>query len=144
MPYSPKISLNCLYCQNQYLGRTNSRFCCPDHAKRFAEKVKIEKSHKLFGEHNRDYWVQCPECNLRATQLGISHMKKHGFSKIDEVKKKYPNSNLFSSKTSKNMSDRMRGDKNPAFNHGGKFSPFSIKFVGYSEHDAKEKISKLH
>ena len=31
----------------------------------------------------------------------------------------------------KNCSDRITGNKNPAYDHGGRLSPFSDKFVGY-------------
>lgn len=143
MLYSTKVNQNCLYCRSQYLGHSNSKFCCSGHSKLFSEQIKIGKSHEIFGNHNTDCWVECPECGLRSAQLGISHMKKHGFLRVNEVKEKYPNWKSISHKTAKNMSIRMTGDKNPGFNHRGKLSPFSINFVGYCGEDAKEKISNL-
>ena len=39
--------------------------------------------------------------------------------------------------------DRVRGENNPGYQHGGKFSPFSKKFVGYSHLTEEEKEYKV-
>ncbi|MDX8384540.1 MAG: hypothetical protein R8M45_10700 [Ghiorsea sp.] len=39
----------------------------------------------------------------------------------------------------KKKSDRVKGKNNPAYNHGGKFSPFSKKFVKYANNEEYEK-----
>lgn len=40
-------------------------------------------------------------------------------------------------------SERVKGDKNPGYNHGGKFSPLSNKFIHKDKVDKKEVIKKI-
>lgn len=60
--------------------------------------------------------------------------------KVDEYKKTYNVTTTLSPERKDTLSERMKSDKNPGFNHGGKLSPFSKKFVGYSEVENKEQV----
>lgn len=53
------------------------------------------------------------------------------------------NSKEIASEMKRLKSNRVVSDKNPAYNHGGKFSPFSDRFVGKtSKEDAISKMKK--
>lgn len=52
-------------------------------------------------------------------------------------------SDVYSGQLLKKYSEKVKGDKNPAFNHGGRLSPFSKKFIKYKtaeEADLKRAI----
>ena len=71
---------------------------------------------------------------MRSGDLGRHIITSHEMS-TDEYKEKY------GPVKSKHICDSVKGDKNPAYNHGGKFSPFSKKFIKYENVD--EVISNL-
>ena len=70
--------------------------------------------------------VQCGICGMVAHQLTkhITHI--HNIS-CEDYKKKY--GNFQSEQYVQGLSERVKGDKNPAYQHGGKYSPFSSKFI---------------
>jgi hypothetical protein len=55
--------------------------------------------------------------------------------KSEDYKKKYPNHPIKCESYLKRQSERMKGESNPWFNHNGKYSPYSDKFVGNSIKD---------
>lgn len=100
----------------------------------------IHESRVKFTDNNNAEWVECPCCGFRSEQIMLSHMKTHNFKSIDEVKQQYPHFRTVSNVTSNRQSIRMLGDLNPGKGHGGKFSPFSKNFVGYTESTSDESI----
>lgn len=95
----------------------------------YSLKKTIERGEKLFADkiENQDYLI-CQICGAKSGDLG-SHVHMHDITP-KEYKKKF---NIQYLKPLKNRDNR-RGDKNPAFNHGGKYSPWSKNFVhGYDE-----------
>ena len=87
------------------------------------QKCAINKTHEKYNETNKDEWVECTICGFRAKEIGLHIRNEHGLS-----------SKEYGCTKSKNMRDRVSGDKNPAHNHGGRFSPWSKNFIyGYDE-----------
>jgi len=76
----------------------------------------------------------------------FSHFKRaHGIS-VSQYAEMFPGVPYMSDKTKKKKSDLMSGEKNPGYNHQGRLSPFSTKFVGYSDMDesqSQEEIQNL-
>jgi len=70
-----------------------------------------------------DYLI-CGECGAKCGDLGPHIMHVHNMD-IDDYKHKYKISSIKCQK----IRDNVLGDKNPAYQHGGKLSPFSIKFI---------------
>jgi len=69
--------------------------------------------------------------NLKATDSKLNFITIYGYK-------------LGLEKWKELKSDKIKGDKNPAYQHGGKFSPFSTKFVKYKDDpDSEEKIKSL-
>lgn len=101
--------------------------------KKTLEKKRL-KSIEKFKDANPDDYVECQICGLRADHLGF-HPTVHGLT-CDEYVKQY------GPLVSKTRSLSLSGDKNPAYGHGGKFSPFSKNFIKYedlSEDERKER-----
>lgn len=87
---------------------------------------------------NYDYLI-CPVCQEKHRELG-THAKKHGYSSR-EFKIEFGLSKLKCEK----IVIRMKGSNNPGYQHGGKLSPFSKKFVSYQWMDEEildEKLKK--
>jgi hypothetical protein len=82
-----------------------------------------------------DYLV-CKECGAKTGEL-VSHIRMHGMT-ADDYKTKYNLSNLKNQKQIENVT----GEKNPGYNHGGKFSPFSTKFVNAENTNIEELVKK--
>lgn len=79
-------------------------------------------------------YICCKECGFRSSELATHIINKHNMT-IDEYKLKH---NVDSVKSQKSI-DRVKGSNNPAYQHGGKFSPFSDKFI-YAEITDKNKL----
>lgn len=94
----------------------------------------ILEEQKVLRENNNG--VICYECGLlHKGQLNGGHLKKHHDMTMAEYKIKYPDSKILSDVETKIRSERVKGDKNPAYNHGGRLSPWSSKFIGYETED---------
>lgn len=82
-----------------------------------------------------DYMI-CKICGAKTGELG-THIRMHNIS-IDTYKNTY---NLRTLKTQKQI-DSMKGDKNPGYNHGGRLSPFSEKYMYAETNDRLAVIKK--
>jgi len=93
---------------------------------------------KYTGMEGIDY-LTCPLCSLRTRQFTPDHAKMHGYKTIQEM--------ALANKITKITCDTKvaltSGEKNGAFDHGGKFSPWSKKFVnGYDDTKHQKKINQ--
>lgn len=103
------------------------------------EKLKedIKESHEV---HTDPYkYIECGICGFRGGDI-TSHILKIHKMKTDEYKKTYNVTTTLSQERKDALSERMKGDKNPGYNHGGRLSPFSKNFVGYDEVEDKEEV----
>jgi len=73
----------------------------------------------------------------RAGELTNHLTKIHGVDLVE-----YKNKHGLDSLKSNYLRDTMKGENNPAYNHGGKFSPFSVKFVKYEGLDNASELAK--
>lgn len=102
---------------------------------RNAKKVEknILESIENFKDADPYTYVECKICGMKSSHLGHHIKKIHGLTS-EEYKKKY-NSEV----CSQQYSDSHSGENNPAYNHGGKFSPFSKNFLKYDGLTDSEK-----
>lgn len=93
------------------------------------ECQRLYKSiEKFTGIEGVDYIV-CPVCKMRTRQFSPPHAKMHGFDSIQSFCSFYKIKSTCEAKC-----ELSKGENNPAYNHGGKYSPFSKNFVkGYDE-----------
>lgn len=118
----------CKNCNNTYKRQvSNGLGCCSilcrDQLKIILTNIKYE--NKTEGH---DY-VTCVVCGLKSPNL-IKHINSMHSMNAEMYRKTYNNAPLQAQYVLNMLSERVKGDKNPAYQHGGKFSPFSEKFVG--------------
>ena len=103
------------------------------HIKRTIEQAEEKFKDSVEGVH----YVICLECGCKTYNLE-QHLSLHQMD-IEDYKSKHPGCS-----TSPSIkSQRFKGESNPAFGHGGKYSPFSKKFVNYegkTEEEINERI----
>lgn len=95
---------------------------------------KIEKNKTLLNG------IKCELCELVANDL-TSHITRTHCT-IDEYKKNFPNAAIRSEKYLCEQSQRIRGDKNPGYQHGGKYSPFSEKYIHGKDKTIHLRVAK--
>lgn len=94
----------------------------------------IEKSHIKFPDESE--FIECKICSYRAKELSNHIIKQHNIT--PEQYKKNHNTKFLKIQS---LCDRIKGENNPGFNHGGKYSPFSKNFIKYnSEEDYKSGL----
>lgn len=119
-------------------------FCCDkcykeDSRQKYLQK-QFNKTTKLYEDKTEgiDY-VECKICSFKSSHLA-SHLKSNHKISAEEYRKQF-NCETVSDTYKKESSDRVIGESNPGFNHGGKLSAFSDNFL-YKETDTKEKAIK--
>lgn len=73
---------------------------------------------------NIDY-VSCPLCEMQSTQITSSHLRAKHQMTMAEFKSSYPDAKIVCETYRTYLSERIKGEKNPGYGNGGKFSPFS-------------------
>lgn len=131
----------CKICNTSFEATRKSQLYCSD--KCYTTKARaqaVEKSKVKFKEAEEftDY-VVCKICGLHSACLDVHITKIHNLS-LSEYRIKYSVDML----RSINYHNKFVGENNPAFNHGGKFSPFSKNFLGYSELSEEEKLININ
>lgn len=142
----PKNSIPCKRCQNKFVPHRAAKECAECSSKMFCnicsvETVKnwgrgkiwcsacsIKETHTKYTEKNKDEWVECRNCGHRGKEIANHLIIAHNINPED-----------YGLTKSKVMCDIRRGEKNPAYNHGGHLSPFSKKFLKYSDKTDSEK-----
>ena len=122
----PECSINpsIKFCKKHYLVYHSCG--CPT--------CNIEKSHKKYTIKNTNDWIECGICSFRGGDLGSHITKIHNIT-TDSYLEKY---NIRTVK-SQSLCDKVSGENNPAYQHGGKFSPFSEKFI-YADTTNREEL----
>jgi len=107
------------------------------------------KKIKAFIKNNEKYqnkiagvdYVECAICGLYGKKLQFHIQMVHKLS-VPEYKKTYNRPIVCDSMLSK-QSESMKGKNNPGYNHGGKYSAFSDKFIGNTtKEEAIDKMKK--
>ena len=169
--FSPKIVrlLRCPRCSKEFTATgSTSKFCsaiCRETTRKIANRIdricaecsKVRTDQRLIkkfcsvgcasnyalrlknpGENGIDY-VTCPICQRHVKQISDKHAKMHGFASPTDMKEKLKIETICASKKEKH-----RGENNPGFQHGGKFSKFSQKFIhGYDEEWHNKHVEDL-
>lgn len=85
--------------------------------------------------------IPCKICGLERKNLTSHIIRTHKMS-VPEYKEKYE-AEVISPLEENTMKNRMKGSNNPAFNHGGKLSPYSKNFVKYKDGSADYSIKDV-
>lgn len=128
-----KKEKNCLHCNTVFTFKKKSaRFCC-------LRCQQLEMRKKKFKEE--EGMVSCSCCDMKSHDLTKHIIKIHKMS-IDDYKKIYDTPTR-SQKYLQEQSVRVLGNKNPAYQHDGKFSPLSDKFIHADTTDKAEIAAKI-
>jgi len=111
-----------------------------------SEELKIDKKinnailkgEKTFKDaiENDDYLI-CKICGCKTGNI-VNHIKYHTIT-LDDYKNEYDIKQI---KTNKQI-EKVTGVNNPAYQHGGKFSPYSDKFIYADTTNKKELVEQL-
>jgi hypothetical protein len=85
--------------------------------------------------------IACEICGLERKNL-TSHITRTHKMSVPDYKEKY-GKGVISPKELNIMSNRIKGKNNPAYNHGGKLSPFSKNFIKYQNNSADYSIADV-
>src|SRR5574344_41623 len=100
------------------------------------EQVKMHP--EMLNTLKKDYdYVVCEICGFISGCLN-SHIRYEHKISVDEYKKQFPNAKLTCDKEHQLRSERFKGSNNPAYQHGGKQSPWSYKNKSKSKEEIDE------
>lgn len=85
---------------------------------------------------------ECKICGYKNSSIFQHLTNNHKLSK-EEYVKLFGDSNLVSEAESERLGEKIRGNKNPAAGHGGKYSVFSKNNANFSEDKKAEAFSKI-
>lgn len=106
------------------------------------EEVVYLSKIKFDNSDDKNSYIECKHCSGRFAQID-QHLKIWHKQTQQEYINQFPDARL----ASINISDRVKGNKNPAYNHAGKYSPHSDNFIHYQNlndsevNDKKLKVS---
>lgn len=121
----------CEHCGIGFKGSLRARFC----SDLCCANARLAK--KNAGIEGVDY-IKCPVCSSHVKQITVKHARTHGFKTTKEFKAHFNLAEVTCSKTK----ETNQGANNPGYQHGGKFSAWSVNFKnGYdaNRHAAKNK-----
>lgn len=133
-----KASTICGECKKQNLAYCEKHDKVHNRTKQCFE-CSVENSRIKYTEENQDEWIECKLCGYRAGDLNIHILQQHNMT-TDEYRLKTGMKII----KSKKACDRIKGDKNPGYQHGGKFSVFSDKFIYASDQSKENALKKAH
>lgn len=124
-------------CHKCYLDDKRANKPSAEEKRSEALKKSIEKGNELFSDkkESEDYLV-CLICGCKTASIS-SHVKLHGTT-AKEYKSRFGLSSLVLNKFKKFGAD------NPGYQHGGKFSVWSEKFVNGYDKDRHLELSRQH
>lgn len=138
----------CVICKSEYNPTRPIQKTCSDECEhkhldniRLATNARqVEKRRKesliKFKDADPTTYVECGICGFKAEHLG-SHIHVHDIS-LEEYKEKY------GQVASLERREAVMGENNPAYGHGGKYSPFSKNFIKYDELSDEEVDAKIN
>ena len=133
---------DCIICGKPFVPAKPTSSCCSDvcyaqnRRNKNRDKAALEAKEKWANADPNDY-VECAICGVRMAEITRHVRTEHGLSS-----KEYRDKFGVATKCQR-IIDGMSGENNPGYQHGGKLSPFSKKFVGYDGLTEVEMESKI-
>lgn len=133
---SQKANKICKNCNKSFYSKHPNHFCSEECSKEYKQKKKIEQSHQKCPDG-----AECKICGFKSNNL-VGHINMEHKINKERYLEKFPNAQL-TTEVYINKLKTLTGDKNPAYQHGGKYSPFSEKFIHKDKVDIKEIQQKV-
>jgi very-short-patch-repair endonuclease len=116
------------------------------HSKKYCSEG-CRYNHWVLKENEKNIdkkWPICKICGLKRKSLH-NHIKKVHDITVSEYYEKFDcsSSEVYAQETLKRMSENVKGEKNPAYGHNGKFSPVSKNFIKYNNMSDEEKEQQI-
>lgn len=144
------IISKCEWCQADYVkGKQSAKYCSLKCAQSFSnEKKRLDSQVEFLKDHGEDpNMPTCKECGWKAFDLTTHITKFHKIPMKDYyVKHKCTTLDVLHEDRRKERSDRKAGDKNPFYQHDGKFSHVSkncVTYVGLSDEEKEKQIKEV-
>jgi hypothetical protein len=116
----------CILNNDNFIKYKTSWFCTYECLINFI----VKESHKKFPEENKNS-IECKICTFRGKSLA-NHINVIHKINVEEYKSKFK-CEIATDAYKQFFSDKIKGEKNPGFNHQGKLSPFSKNFIHYTD-----------
>lgn len=114
----------CGICEDEYQTTARRSSYCGDECRRIAANIK-QNAKKSEKNAIREDTIECKICGDKFQNL-TGHLKKmHGVSSETYVEKY--GGKVINEAIREKLSDNVKGEKNPGYQHGGKLSPWSDK-----------------
>ena len=124
----------------------NAKFISKDVALKYrndqATIKRREKSIKEKWKCGESDLITCPICKSYKHVTISAHLRKTHDISNDEFKTKYPSSPIHSDVYLTHLSEKITGENNPGYRHGGKLSPWSDKSEVHTEEQKREARRK--
>lgn len=139
-----KNFIKCKECSREFIPHHHNVTLCSKECKhQNKRKIEVANRHKKsllkYSDGSDPYnYCECKLCGFRSYNLG-THPISHNMT-VDEYITQYGPVH------SQKAIDDMKGDKNPAYHHGGKYSAHSkrfTKYTGLSELETSDAISRV-
>lgn len=138
---------NCEWCGTEFAqGGKRAKFCSIKCAQSSSnEKNRLKKQEEFLIEHGADLEMPvCKVCGWKAFDLTTHITKFHKIPMKDYYKQfSCDTYSVLHPERREERSERKLGEKNPFFDHGGKFSAVSKNSVLYEGLSDKEKMIKI-
>lgn len=144
----------CKICNKEFIPNTARALACTPECKKALQKQNIAASNARMREQkriqNNELYKDvadiptCKICGWKSRSLQ-GHLKTHDLT-VQQYRDQYgaTNEEIFHSSYTDDKSDRMAGENNPGFNHGGTMSSFSKKNKKYADLTEAEKESAIN
>lgn len=132
---SLKANCVCRHCQTPFQSKKKSAKYCSD-------RCRNDYAMEL-GKHRNGYnaTIKCEVCGSMFEKISPTHLRRHGITMAQYIEQ-FPGAPIIPESERIAASARFSGSANPGFQHGGKLSPYSPKFVGnYDPNIAKKSAA---
>lgn len=118
----------CKVCNSSFQSKSKTKDICSDACR--IEQIRLDSIKKQTDPYT---YCECGICGYRSPDLKIHILKIHEITN-DTYREITGQTDLTSVNRKAKDSERIKGSKNPGFQHDGKLSPYSKNFVkGYDE-----------
>ena len=117
----------CKVCGTEFQSNSSRAWLCSDECRMAQRKL----NNKACDERKREarpanQLVECKICGKHFSWLA-KHLKHRHSMTMADYKTLYPSEATVSESTKQKLSDKVKGEKNPGWQHGGTMSPWSEK-----------------
>jgi len=131
----------CLTCQNTFIDKSKRGYQKLCRQCSIIKRRQRDLTKNKIKYSNRSDVIRCEICGFASENDLIPHITVTHNIKIEEYYLKYnlTSNDVRSEKYQTSASNRMKGKLNVAYDHQGKFSPMSLKYLNY-EHLSSDNI----